>query len=73
MNRGDVMNKQEIKGKSKSRRGRVNEARGVLTEDPKLERHGAQQRAEGTLETFVGEMRRRVGELIEQLGIAIKT
>ncbi|MBK8595029.1 MAG: hypothetical protein IPP07_04260 [Holophagales bacterium] len=67
------MNKQEIKGKSKSRRGRVNEARGVLTEDPRLERHGAQQRAEGGLESFVGEMRRRFGEMIERLGTAIKT
>lgn len=66
------MNRQEIKGKSKSRRGRINEARGVLTEDPKLERHGLQQRAEGTIEAFVGEIRRRIGEMIERLGIAIK-
>lgn len=31
-----------------------------------------QQRAEGTLEAFVGEIRRRIGEVIERLGIAIK-
>lgn len=66
------MNRQEIQGKSKSRRGRVNEARGVLTENPKLERLGMQQRCEGTLEAFVGEIRRRIGEMVERLGIAIK-
>ena len=66
------MNKQEIKGKTKSRRGRLNEARGVLTENPKLERLGLQQRAEGSIEAFVGEIRRRVGEMIERLGTSIK-
>ena len=66
------MNKQEIRGKTRSRTGRRNEARGVLTENPKLERLGMQQRAEGTLEAFVGEIRRRIGEVIERLGAAIK-
>lgn len=66
------MNRQEIRGKTKSRRGRKNAARGVLTENAKLERHGMQQRAEGSIEAFVGEIRRRIGEVIEQLGIAIK-
>ena len=66
------MNKQEIKGKSKVRRGRYNEARGVLAENPKLERHGARQRAAGTIESFIGETRRHFGEMIERLGIAIK-
>lgn len=66
------MNKQEIKGKTKSRRGRLNEARGVLTENPKLERLGLQQRAEGSIEAFVGEIRRRIGEVIERLGASIK-
>lgn len=66
------MNRQEIHGKTKTRRGRKNVARGVLTENPKLERHGMQQRAEGTIEAFVGEIRRRIGEVIERLGIAIK-
>lgn len=66
------MNKQEIRGKTKNRRGRQNEARGVLTQNPRLERHGMQQRAEGTLEAFTGEIRRRIGETIERLGAAIK-
>lgn len=66
------MNRQEIHGKTKSRRGRRNEARGVLTENPGLERLGMQQRAEGSIEAFVGEIRRRIGEMIERLGTAIK-
>lgn len=66
------MNRQEIHGRTKSRRGRVNEAKGVLTENPRLERHGMQQRCEGTIESFVGEIRRRIGEMIERLGTAIK-
>lgn len=66
------MNRQKIHSRNKSRRGRVNEARGVLSENPRLEHHGMQQRAEGTIETIVGEIRRRIGELIERLGTAIK-
>ncbi len=66
------MNKQEIKGKAKSRRGRVNEVKGVLTENHKLERHGATQRVEGSIDTILGGIRRQIGESIERLGASIK-
>ncbi len=60
------MQKQEARGKVKKLQGRVKEAAGIITGNPKLEREGSRQRTEGAVQESVGKARRKVGELVER-------
>jgi len=53
-------------------RGRVKEAVGIVTADPKLEREGERLRREGAVRESVGKARRKVGELVEEVADKIK-
>lgn len=64
--------KQELQGKVTKLKGRVTEAAGILAGDRKLERQGAQQRAVGTVQESIGKARRKAGELVGDVGKAIK-
>ena len=72
ISKGDVMVKQETRGKVEKLKGRVKEATGTLTGNRKLEREGSRQRAKGAAQESVGKARRKVGELVEGVAKAIK-
>ena len=63
---------QEMRGKVKKLKGRGKEAVGIIVGDKKLERQGAQERAEGAAQESVGKVRRKTGELVEEIAAAIK-
>jgi len=63
---------QETRGKVENLKGRVKEAAGVVTGDRALEQAGAKQRADGAVQENLGKARRKVGELVEEVGKAIK-
>ncbi|MET0556388.1 MAG: CsbD family protein [Vicinamibacteria bacterium] len=62
----------EMSGKLKKLKGRGKEAIGVAVGDEELEIEGANERAEGAAEETVGKVRRKAGELVEDIGAAIK-
>lgn len=64
--------KQEAKGKLAKLQGRVKRAAGVLTGDKELEREGTGELAAGAVLEGVGKARRKVGELVTDVGKAIK-
>ena len=66
------MRQQEVRGKATKVKGKVKEAVGILTGDKKKEREGSLQRAEGTVQEGLGAARRKVGEVLTNLGNAIK-
>jgi len=63
---------QEVRGKVKKAKGKVKEAVGILSGDKKMEREGSLERAEGAVQEGLGGARRKVGEVIANLGNAIK-
>jgi uncharacterized protein YjbJ (UPF0337 family) len=65
------MRQQEVHGKVKKAKGKVKEAVGILSGDRKMEREGSLQRAEGAVEEGLGKARRKVGEVLTNLGNAI--
>ena len=68
-----VSRKKNLLPKVKKLKGRVKEAAGIIVGDSKLEREGAHQRAEGAAQEGVGKVRRKAGELVEEIAAAIKT
>ena len=66
------MRQQEVGGKVKKAKGKVKEAVGILSGNRKMEREGSVQRAEGAVEEGLGKARRKVGELLTNLGKSIK-
>jgi uncharacterized protein YjbJ (UPF0337 family) len=68
---GDAMS-QEMRGKVKKLKGRGKEAVGIMLGDRKLEKAGAQERAKGAAQETVGKVRRKTGELVEDIAAAIK-
>jgi uncharacterized protein YjbJ (UPF0337 family) len=66
------MRQQEVGGKVKKDKGKVKEAVGILSGNKKMEREGSLQRAEGAVEEVLGKARRKVGEVLTDLGNAIK-
>ena len=63
---------QETRGKVKKLKGRGKEAVGIIVGDKKLEREGARDRAEGAAQEGVGRVRRKAGELVEDIGASLK-
>ena len=65
------MKRMEVGGRVKKAKGKVKEAVGILSGDRKMEREGSLQRAEGTVEEGLGKARRKVGDILTNLGKAI--
>jgi uncharacterized protein YjbJ (UPF0337 family) len=66
------MNKEEREGKAENLKGRVKEAAGALTDNPELEKEGADERAVGQAREDLASARRKAGEAIEDLGKKIQ-
>jgi uncharacterized protein YjbJ (UPF0337 family) len=66
------MKQKEMRGKVKKLTGRAKQAAGIITGDKALERKGARQRAEGTVQENVSKARRKAGEFVERVAKAIK-
>ena len=58
----------EVKGKGKQVVGKAKEHLGKLAGDQNLEDRGKQERFEGSVQSTVGKVRRKVGEAVEDLG-----
>ncbi len=58
----------ELKGKGKQFKGSAKEKLGRLTDDRNLQERGNQERAEGRVQERLGRARRKVGEVVEDLG-----
>jgi uncharacterized protein YjbJ (UPF0337 family) len=58
----------EVKGKGKQVEGAVKENLGRIIGNPDLEDRGNAKRAEGKVQEKVGEVRRKVGEAVEDFG-----
>jgi uncharacterized protein YjbJ (UPF0337 family) len=66
------MHQQEVSGTVKKTKGKVKEAVGILSGNEKLEQEGSLQRAEGAVEEGLGKARRKIGELLTNVGKTIK-
>jgi uncharacterized protein YjbJ (UPF0337 family) len=65
------MGQQEVGGKVKKTKGKMKEAVGILSGNKKMEREGSFQRAEGAVQEGLGQARRKVGEVLTNLGKAV--
>lgn len=65
-------NKDEIEGKFDQAKGAIKEKWGQVTDDPEVESEGRAERAGGKVQEGVGTARRKVGEVIEDIGEKIK-
>jgi uncharacterized protein YjbJ (UPF0337 family) len=66
------MNRNETEGKTKSIKGRAQQAAGILTGNENLESEGARERAAGVAQEQIGTASRKVREQIEDLGRRIQ-
>jgi uncharacterized protein YjbJ (UPF0337 family) len=66
------MNRDEIKGKAESIKGKVKQAAADLTDNPDLHDEGAVDEAAGDAQEAFGRAKRKLGEAIESTGKAIK-
>jgi uncharacterized protein YjbJ (UPF0337 family) len=66
------MNRDELKGKAKGVKGKIKQAAGDLTNNPRLHDQGVADEAAGDRQETVGRVKRKVGEAIEDVGAAIK-
>jgi len=66
------MNRDELAGKATALKGKIKQATGDLTNNPRLRREGVADEAAGKTQAAVGSVRRKVGEAIKDVGNAIK-
>ncbi len=66
------MNRDEVEGKAKEIKGRVKQGVGDVTDDQNLHDEGVADEAEGEVQKGFGTTKRKVGEVIEDVGEAIK-
>jgi len=67
-----MMNRDELEGKAEAFKGKVKQAAGDLTDNPDLHDEGVADEVEGQTRDAFGRARRKVGEVIEDVGDAIK-
>ena len=63
-----MWNKDEAEGKAKKIKGKVKDKAGELINDPELESEGEADRVEGEVQDTFGKVRRKSGEVIEEIG-----
>jgi uncharacterized protein YjbJ (UPF0337 family) len=68
----NTMKQQEVDGKVKKAKGKVKEAVGILSGNKKMEREGSVERATGAVQEGLGKASHKVGEVLTNLGNAIK-
>ncbi len=66
------MNRDELDGKAKAMKGKLKEAAGDLSNNPRLHDEGVADEAEGQTQDALGRGRRKVGEAIKDLGDRIE-
>jgi uncharacterized protein YjbJ (UPF0337 family) len=66
------MNRDELKGKTETAKGRIKQAVGDLTNDPALHDEGVADEAAGQARDAFGRAKRKVGEAVEDVGKTIK-
>jgi uncharacterized protein YjbJ (UPF0337 family) len=66
------MNRDELKGKGDQLKGKLKQAAGDLTDDEQLHDEGVADEAAGDVQEGFGRGRRKVGEVIEDIGENIK-
>ena len=65
-------NKDEVEGKLDQAKGAIKENVGRALDDTEMESEGAADRASGNVQEGYGTAKRKVGEVIEDVGNAIK-
>lgn len=63
-----MWNKDEAEGKAKKIKGKVKDKAGEMINDPELESEGEAERIEGEVQDKFGKVRRKSGEVIEDIG-----
>ena len=66
------MNRDELEGKAKALKGRIKQAAGDLTNNPRLHDEGVVDEVGGKAQGAAGRIRRKVGEAVADIGKAIK-
>lgn len=66
------MNRDEMEGKAQALKGKIKQAAGDLTNNPRLHDEGVADEIAGKTQDAVGRVRRKVGDVIEDVGTAIK-
>jgi uncharacterized protein YjbJ (UPF0337 family) len=67
-----MKNRDELDGKKDQVKGRMKQAWGDLTDDERLHDEGVADEAAGDIQEGFGRARRKVGEVIEDIGDEIK-
>jgi uncharacterized protein YjbJ (UPF0337 family) len=68
----DNMNRDEIKGKTETVKGKIKQAAGQMTGDSELHDEGVADEAAGNARDAFGRGKRKVGEAVEHAGKIIK-
>ena len=66
------MNRDELEGKAEALKGKIKQAAGDVTNNPDLHDEGVADEAAGDTQDTIGHARRKVGEVIEDVGEKIK-
>ncbi len=66
------MNRDELKGKALALKGKIKQATGDLTDNPRLRREGVADEVAGKTQDALGRVRRKVGDTIKEVGKAVK-
>jgi uncharacterized protein YjbJ (UPF0337 family) len=66
------MNRDELEGKAGALKGKIKQAAGKITRDPKLHDEGVVDELAGKTQAAVGRTKRKVGEAIEHIGNVVK-
>jgi uncharacterized protein YjbJ (UPF0337 family) len=66
------MNRDELKGKAETLKGKIKKTVGDVTNDPNLHDEGVADEAAGKTQDTFGRAKRKVGEAVQEIGKAIK-
>ena len=65
------MNRDELEGKAEALKGKIKQATGTLTRNPKLHDEGVVDEVAGKTQAAIGHTKRKLGEAIEHVGNVI--
>lgn len=66
------MNRDELKGKAESLKGRAKQAVGDITDNDRLRNEGVDDEVRGEVQEGFGRARRKIGEKVEEIGERLK-